>query len=255
MGRDRRAATFAWLRQRARRNAELFDGYRVDHLVGFYRTYVRPLGTAARPAVHARRRAAQTALGERVLSVFREAGAEIIAEDLGVVPDFVRASLARLGVPGCKVFRWERHWHKEGRPFRDPLDYPPVSVATSGTHDTEPMAIWWEPRPIDERDAVLAIPSFASACPTDDRAAAVSAPQLPSAVRDALLEALLASGSDLLICRSRTSSAGATASTAGDGQRSELDLAAAVAERAAGDRARGHAVAAQLRAWAVRHRR
>ncbi len=29
-------------RLRARRNAELFDGYRVDHLVGYYRTYVRP---------------------------------------------------------------------------------------------------------------------------------------------------------------------------------------------------------------------
>ena len=29
------AREFSWLRQRARRNADLFDGYRVDHLVGF----------------------------------------------------------------------------------------------------------------------------------------------------------------------------------------------------------------------------
>ncbi len=35
-----------WLRQRARRMARLYDGYRVDHLVGFYRTYSRPLGEA-----------------------------------------------------------------------------------------------------------------------------------------------------------------------------------------------------------------
>ena len=28
---------------RARRQADLYDGFRVDHLVGFYRTYVRPL--------------------------------------------------------------------------------------------------------------------------------------------------------------------------------------------------------------------
>jgi 4-alpha-glucanotransferase len=35
---------FDWLVQRARRNAHLFDGYRVDHLVGFYRMFVRPLG-------------------------------------------------------------------------------------------------------------------------------------------------------------------------------------------------------------------
>ena len=43
-------------------------------------------------------------------------GAEIIAEDLGVVPDFVRArSLA--GIPGYRVFRWERHWNQPGQPF------------------------------------------------------------------------------------------------------------------------------------------
>ncbi|MNC95853.1 4-alpha-glucanotransferase [compost metagenome] len=33
---------FDWLRNRARRNADLYDGYRVDHLVGFYRTFIRP---------------------------------------------------------------------------------------------------------------------------------------------------------------------------------------------------------------------
>ena len=32
---------YDWLRQRARRCTDLYDGFRVDHLVGFYRTYVR----------------------------------------------------------------------------------------------------------------------------------------------------------------------------------------------------------------------
>ena len=97
----------------------------------------------------------QTRLGERVLQVFREPGTEIIAEDLGVVPDFVRASLARQGIPGYKVLRWERQWHAEGRPFKDPADYPACAVATSGTHDTEPMVTWWEDAPAEEKDAVL----------------------------------------------------------------------------------------------------
>ena len=30
---------FVWMRRRARRSAALFDGFRVDHLVGLYRTY------------------------------------------------------------------------------------------------------------------------------------------------------------------------------------------------------------------------
>src|SRR5436305_5159245 len=97
---------------------------------------------------------AQRALGETVLDLFRGAGAEIIAEDHGTVPDSVRASLTRLGVPGYRVFRWERHWHDEGQPFRDPLAYPRASVATSGTHDTEPMIVWWEKATAEERGKV-----------------------------------------------------------------------------------------------------
>ena len=188
---------FDWLRDRANRNADLFDGYRVDHLVGFYRTFYRP-HDGSPPQFTPASEDDQRALGERVLSVFREPGSEIIAEDLGVVPDFVRSSLARLGIAGYKVFRWERQWHAEGQPFKDPRAYPPVSVATSGTHDTEPMAIWWEDAPRDEREAVLAIPSLRALLTPEDLAA-TDAPGLPHAIHEALLETLFASGSNTLI--------------------------------------------------------
>jgi 4-alpha-glucanotransferase len=189
---------FDWLRNRARRNADLYDGYRVDHLVGFYRTYIRPAGGGA-PAFTPADQRSQHALGERVLGVFREPGSEIIAEDLGTVPDFVRESLARLNVPGYKVFRWEREWHAQGHPFRDPVEYPAVSVATSGTHDTEPMVIWWENAPREEKEAVLAIPSLRDRLVTEDHARIVSEPGLAHSMREALLESLYASGADLLI--------------------------------------------------------
>lgn len=188
---------FDWLRDRAHRNADLFDGYRVDHLVGFYRTYYRPHdGSPARFIPE--EEDAQLALGERVLGVFREPGSEIIAEDLGVVPEVVRASLARLSIAGYKVFRWERQWHTEGQPFKDPVDYPPVSVATSGTHDTEPMVIWWEDAAREEREAVLAIPSLRRLLGADDLAL-IDAPGLPHAIHEALLETLFAAGSSTLI--------------------------------------------------------
>ena len=35
---------YAWLRQRARRMAALYDGLRVDHVIGVYRTYGRAPG-------------------------------------------------------------------------------------------------------------------------------------------------------------------------------------------------------------------
>ena len=189
---------FDWLRARARRNADLYDGYRVDHLVGFYRTYFRPHGGGSAEFTPSEQHD-QTGLGERVLGVFREPGSEIIAEDLGTVPDFVRESLTRLDVPGYKVFRWERHWHAAGQPFKDPREYPAVSVATSGTHDTEPMVIWWENAPREEREAVLAVGSMRERMTDDDRGRALESPGLDHVLREALLESLFASGSSLLL--------------------------------------------------------
>jgi 4-alpha-glucanotransferase len=132
---------FEWLRMRARRVADLYDGFRVDHLVGFYRTYVRPLDGHA-PYFMPDSVQEQRTLGETVLRILIETGADVSVEDLGIVPDFVRESIARLGVPGYKVLRWERG---------DPIAYPAVSIAMTGTHDTEPLAVWWEALLPEER--------------------------------------------------------------------------------------------------------
>ena len=203
------ARDFDWLRRRARRMAALYDGYRVDHLVGFYRTYMFSHdGSPARfdPADEP----SQLALGETVLSIFNSSGARILAEDLGTVPDFVRESLARLGVPGCKVFRWERHWDRPGQPYRDPAAYPAVSVATSGTHDTDPMAAWWDGLDAVERAAVLATPGVAERVPTLDDAG-----RSTSRRRSATCCSTSCSSRDRTssCCRSRTCSAGGTGST------------------------------------------
>ena len=192
------ARDFSLLRQRARRLADLFDGCRLDHLVGFFRMYTRAVGGGPGTFTPSEQRE-QQALGERILQLFLDTRAEIIAEDLGVVPDFVRESLARLAIPGYKVFRWERQWHTPGQPFKDPVDYPRVAVATSGTHDTEPLVIWWENAPLEERRAVLEIASVRGRLSADERAVSIDSPQLSSTVRDALLESLFASGADLLV--------------------------------------------------------
>jgi len=180
------ADDFGWLRERARRSADLYDGYRVDHLVGFYRTYGRPRDGRA-PFFTPGSESEQLALGETLLRIFAESGASIVAEDLGVVPDFVRASLARLGVPGFRVLRWERHWHAEGQPFIDPVNYPVVSLATSGTHDTETMMAWWDAAETSDRAQVSALKTVQ----------AISGER--EVERDALLQALMASSSQLVV--------------------------------------------------------
>jgi 4-alpha-glucanotransferase len=184
------AGGFRWLAARARRSAELYDGYRVDHLVGFFRTYVREQTGEAGfvPAEQSE----QILQGERVLDVLSATGARIIAEDLGVIPDFVRETLQRLEIPGYRVLRWERAWEEEEKPFKDPADYPRASVATSGTHDTETVAEWWDEAPIDERRAVAAM--VCQVPPGCD-------PESPfnALVRDAIVQILYASASDIVL--------------------------------------------------------
>ncbi len=185
-----RARGYSWLAERARRCGELFDAFRVDHLVGFYRTFAhhRGGGTSFSPPDEQ----SQIVQGEAIMSVLRSGGAGILAEDLGVVPDAVRESQARLAVPGMKVLRWEREWHSYGQPFRDPREYAACSVAISGTHDTETMAEWWDGAPIEERTAVVSMAVMAEANippaePFSDR------------LRDALLTALFQSGSEVTL--------------------------------------------------------
>lgn len=179
-----------WLRLRARRCADLFDGFRVDHLVGFFRTFVRE--GDGRTFFVPSDEAPQRAQGERVLRAIQDGGAELIAEDLGVVPDFVRASLAAAGVPGLKILRWEREWDAAGQPFRDPAMYPAVSVAMTGTHDTETVAEWWTNAEGEERTRATELPAFTDAAITADET-------FSHRVRDALLVTLFGAGSDLVL--------------------------------------------------------
>jgi 4-alpha-glucanotransferase len=186
---------FRWLRARARYAGMLGDRFRVDHLVGFYRTYSRPLdrlrssdGKLLPGSFDPPTEPEQLAHGEAVLRAMMEGaqehGARVIAEDLGVIPDYVRPSLLSLGIPGYKVLRWEQD---HGR-FRDPKTYPRVSVACFGTHDTDPVASWWQSMPEWERRAA----AHAFGVPTSE-------PWWNDVVHEALLAGLLGAAGDLAL--------------------------------------------------------
>jgi len=185
----------AWVRRRAAHMGKIFDRFRVDHLVGYYRMYVRPRTGGAAPFWMPDQEPAQIARGEKVLnalvSAAKSVNASVIAEDLGTIPPFVRSSLERLSVPGYKVMMWER----DGDVFRDPATYPYVSLATSGTHDTVTMATWWEEAmTFDERrHALQDIPSLRAVAHLRD------VDKLTDPVHDALLDALYGAGSELTL--------------------------------------------------------
>jgi 4-alpha-glucanotransferase len=192
-----RARGYGWFAERARRIADLVDGFRVDHVVGLFRTWTFDLDGRPSHFIPADE-ADQIAQGAAVLRTLM-GRATVIAEDLGTIPAFVRETMQDLGIPGYKVLRWEREWALEGMPFIDPSAYPAQSLATSGTHDTDTLAAWWEGLAAAERTALLQTlghdgeaASAASASP-----GAPGVPFVP-AVRDALVESLYASGSALL---------------------------------------------------------
>jgi 4-alpha-glucanotransferase len=178
----------AWWRARCRRAAELFDGVRLDHVVGYYRVYQRP--AEGPPAFEPADEGAQIVRGEQLLTAAREAGGQLalVGEDLGSVPDAVRRSLQRLGIPGFRVLRWEHDWGA----WRDPRGYPALSVATTGTHDTSSLAAWWEDELTpDARAALAGLPAFEGLPGHEHR--------LTSSVRHALLSGLYGAASCLLI--------------------------------------------------------
>lgn len=182
------ATGFAWIQQRARRMAALYDGFRVDHLVGFYRTYGRaPNGEQFFLPDN---EDTQLWQGEQVMRTFLSAGAAVVAEDLGTVPEFVRASIARLGIGGYKVLRWERVWHEPGRPFLLPSHYPRRAVATTGTHDTEPIKVWWNEADIEERVAIVELLARVGEGHWEPAA------DWSDALRDTLLRTLMSAASD-----------------------------------------------------------
>jgi 4-alpha-glucanotransferase len=175
---------FAWLRARAARAGELFSLYRVDHVIGFYRTFFHS-SDGHTSGFTPQDEGAQVRLGETTMRLMCHFG-EVVAEDLGTIPAFLRPSLDKLRVPGYRVLRWE----KEGEEYRDPASWPTLSVATNATHDTETTAEWYDQLSVEKRRELLRLPALAGLDPAqgfDER------------VRDALLKLIYAAPSTLAV--------------------------------------------------------
>jgi 4-alpha-glucanotransferase len=92
-----------------------------------------------------------------------------------------------LGLPGYKVMRWER----DEKVYRDPKKYPKVSLATTGTHDTETMKEWWEAAPSGDRAQVAEI--------YKELENATLTPAFTDTIHAGLMAAALSSASDLCV--------------------------------------------------------
>ena len=121
---------------------------------------------------------------------------EVVAEDLGTVPDYVRPHLLSLDIPGFKVSHWEDD--ENGRVVMGSA-YDNCAFTTYATHDHEPMKTHWEHRRRDshspeEADRALATKELSALADFSGlRFSDNEWPEYDTHIRRALVEALLTS--------------------------------------------------------------
>ncbi|OIO02719.1 MAG: 4-alpha-glucanotransferase [Elusimicrobia bacterium CG1_02_56_21] len=180
------AGNFDWWRSKVKKASEFYDLFRIDHTVGFFRTWVIPRDISRRADFDIKEENCQRERGKRFLQAVGAASGMLpVAEDLGVIPPYVKEVLAELNIPGYRVMRWEKE--RDGR-YTEPGAYPPVSLATSSTHDNEPLADWWETVEDSEKQLFWELVSGGT-----------SKPPAFSRAREKVLTSLLGAGSRIVI--------------------------------------------------------
>jgi 4-alpha-glucanotransferase len=162
-----RRRNFDWWRTRVGNIQKVFHLYRIDHVLGFFRIYSFPWtpnrnaeflpltepqaaaktggrlpGFKQFPDDTAEHKAANQVQGEEIMRVVLEASGEttVVAEDLGVVPEYVPPTLLKLSTPG---FRIPTLFRDSDGQYSDPKKYPRLSLVQPATHDHPPLAAAW----------------------------------------------------------------------------------------------------------------
>ena len=139
-----------------RANMRAAGALRIDHVLGLMRLFWIPSGEDAAHGAYVNYPVhdllAITALESR------RARCVVVGEDLGTVPDEIRAALAHNGVLSYRVLYFEKHWHGD-HSFRAPDQYPEQALVTVATHDLATLAGYWVGRDLDLRDALGLFPS------------------------------------------------------------------------------------------------
>jgi 4-alpha-glucanotransferase len=136
-----RQEDYHWWKQRFRRVLGMFDVVRVDHFIGFHRTWSVPRG-----ASNAKEGVFEAGPGEEFFRPV-EAGLggtlSIIAEDLGVVTAEVEQLRDTMQYPGMKVLQFAFGGGVQSG-SEQPHSYRKNLVAYTGTHDNNTSTGWFE---------------------------------------------------------------------------------------------------------------
>ena len=137
-----------------RANMAFCGALRIDHIMGLFRLFWVPPGHKAEQGLYVRY-PIDDLMGIVALESVRNR-CVVVGEDLGTVPDEVRAAMARYGVLSYRVFYFEKDW-SNGR-FKHPHEYPAQALVAATTHDLPTLAGFWRGRDLDWRERLRLCP-------------------------------------------------------------------------------------------------
>jgi 4-alpha-glucanotransferase len=120
-----------------RNNMRYYGAMRIDHVMSLFRLWWVPAGMSATDGAYV-----HYPLHLLFAAVALESQRNrclIVGEDLGVVPDEVRAAMPLYGLYHYKVMLFEQ----EGGRFRRPAEYTRLALATVTTHDLPTLRSFW----------------------------------------------------------------------------------------------------------------
>jgi (1->4)-alpha-D-glucan 1-alpha-D-glucosylmutase len=133
-----REAGYAPLVATLRANMAHAGALRIDHVMGLARLWWVPEGMKPAEGAYVRY-PLEDLLGIVALESHRNR-CLVIGEDLGTVPDELRARLAEAQILSYRLLLFERD---AGR-FRSPAEYPRLALVAWSTHDLPTFAGWWQ---------------------------------------------------------------------------------------------------------------
>ncbi|HSX04392.1 MAG TPA: 4-alpha-glucanotransferase [Rhabdochlamydiaceae bacterium] len=139
---------YSWWKERLLHASNFYDIYRLDHVIGLFRIWAVPLNKTANEGFYipSNENLWNDQGKKNLMKLVSHSQMLPIAEDLGVVRPSMREVLKSLGICGTKVMRWERKW-EEDKSFIPFNEYPPLSLTTVSTHDSETLELWWRDEP------------------------------------------------------------------------------------------------------------
>jgi 4-alpha-glucanotransferase len=140
-----------------RKNCRHGGALRIDHVMRFFHLYWIPDGLDATEGTYVRDRLEEL-FGILALESVRQK-VLIIGEDLGTVPDEIRAALHRFGILSYRLLYFEKD--QSGR-FRNPEEYPRDALVSATTHDLPTLAGFWIGRDIEARRQAGLLPEDAT---------------------------------------------------------------------------------------------